>query len=157
MSRWRPLCCLPSSAAPDLRGSEPATRGSAGCALLPFHDRCSRGHWICHPLTTETERKHSIQALTSGAMAEVWAWVLGKIPSGVEVFDAHEDNTGFSVPFVRLNPHRDYEKEFERCVGRSFMGLKLHPLAQQFELDDERVARLLGMAAEAGVPVLIHP
>jgi hypothetical protein len=72
------------------------------------------------------------------------------------VWKAHEDYPGFFVPFFRLNPHRDYEKEFERCVGRGFMGLKLHPVSQQFELDDERVARLLGMAAEADLPVLIH-
>jgi predicted TIM-barrel fold metal-dependent hydrolase len=161
-------------------------------------------------LTTETERKHSIEALTSGAMAEVWAWVRKKIPAGAEIFDAHahigadvdgrtmraegmrermlaagvtrsivfplndpnarddysgpndvvwrahEDYPGFFVPFFRLNPHRDYEKEFERCVGRGFMGLKLHPLSQQFELDDERVVRLLGLAADADLPVLIH-
>jgi uncharacterized protein len=161
-------------------------------------------------LTTETERKHSIEALTSGAMAEVWAWVRKKIPAGAEIFDAHahigadvdgrtmraegmrermlaagvtrsivfplndpnarddysgpndvvwrahEDYPGFFVPFFRLNPHRDYEKEFERCVGRGFMGLKLHPLSQQFELDDERVVRLLGLAAEVDLPVLIH-
>jgi uncharacterized protein len=161
-------------------------------------------------LTTETERKHSIEALTSGAMAEVWAWVRGKLPSGVGVFDAHahigadvdgrtmtaagmrermlaagvtrsivfplndpnarddysgpndvvwkahEDYPGFFVPFFRLNPHRDYEKEFERCVQRAFMGLKLHPVSQHFELDDEPVVRLLGLAAEADLPVLIH-
>ena len=143
-------------------------------------------------------------------MAEIWEWVRGKIPSGVEVFDAHahigadvdgrtmtaegmrermlaagvtrsivfplndpnarddysgpndvvwqahEANPGFYVPFFRLNPHRDYEREFERCVRRGFRGLKLHPLSQQFELDDERVVRLLGMAAEADLPVLIH-
>jgi predicted TIM-barrel fold metal-dependent hydrolase len=161
-------------------------------------------------LATETERKHSIEALTSGAMAETWAWVQRKLPPGTEVFDAHahigadldgrtmtadgmrermlaagvkksivfplndpnarDDYSGpndvvwtayeefpdFFVPFFRLNPHRDYEKEFERCAGRGFMGLKLHPLSQQFELDDERVVRLLGMAAEADLPVLIH-
>ena len=161
-------------------------------------------------MTTETERKHSIEALTSGAMAEVWAWVRGKIPPDLGVFDAHahigtdldgrtmtaegmrermlaagvtrsivfplndpnarddfsgpndvvwqahEDFPGFFVPFFRLNPHRDYEKEFERCVGRGFMGLKLHPVSQEFDLGDERVVRLLGMAAEADLPVLIH-
>ena len=161
-------------------------------------------------LATETERKHSVEALTSGAMAETWAWVQRKLPPGTEVFDAHahigadldgrtmtadgmrermlaagvkksivfplndpnarDDYSGpndvvwtayeefpdFFVPFFRLNPHRDYEKEFERCAGRGFMGLKLHPLSQQFELDDERVVRLLGMAAEADLPVLIH-
>ena len=143
-------------------------------------------------------------------MAGVWEWVRGKIPAGVEVFDAHahigadvdgrmmtaegmrermlaagvgksivfplndpnarDDYSGpndvvwaayeefpdFFVPFFRLNPHRDYEKEFERCVGRGFRGLKLHPVSQQFELDDERVVRLFGMAAEANLPVLVH-
>jgi predicted TIM-barrel fold metal-dependent hydrolase len=161
-------------------------------------------------LATETERKHSIEALTSGAMAGVWEWVRGKIPPGVEVFDAHahigvdmdgrtmtaagmrermlaagvgktivfplndpnarddysgpndvvwsayEEFPNFFVPFFRLNPHRDYEREFERCLARGFRGLKLHPLSQGFELDDERVVRLLGMAAEADLPVLIH-
>lgn len=159
---------------------------------------------------TETERKHNIEALTSGAMAEVWAWVRDRLPSGVGVFDAHahigvdmdgrtmtaegmrermlaagvtrsivfplndpnarddysgpndvvwkahEDHAGFFVPFFRLNPHRDYEREFERCVERGFIGLKLHPVSQQFELDDPRATRLLGMAAGAGLPVLIH-
>jgi predicted TIM-barrel fold metal-dependent hydrolase len=161
-------------------------------------------------LATETERKHSIEALTSGAMAGVWEWVRSKIPTGLEIFDAHahigadvdgrtmtadgmrermqaagvnrsivfplndpnarDDYSGpndvvwaayeefprFFVPFFRLNPHRDYEREFERCLSRGFMGLKLHPLSQGFELDDERVVRLLGMAAEADLPVLIH-
>ena len=161
-------------------------------------------------MATETERKHGIEALTNGAMAEVWAWVREKIPPGVEVFDAHahigtdvdgrtmtadgmrermqaagvgrsivfplndpnarDDYSGpndvvwaayesypeFFVPFFRLNPHRDYEREFERCVERGFMGLKLHPVSQGFDLDDERAVRLFGMAAEAGLPVLIH-
>ena len=159
---------------------------------------------------TKTERKHSIEALTSGTMANVWAWVRERVPAGVEIFDAHahigvdvdgramtaegmrermaaagvarsivfplndpnarddysgpndviwnayEEHPGFFVPFFRLNPHRDYEREFERCVGRGFMGLKLHPVSQKFELDDARVVRLLGMAAEADIPVLIH-
>jgi uncharacterized protein len=159
---------------------------------------------------TETERKHGIETLTSGAMAGVWAGVRDRLPQGGGVFDAHahigvdmdgrtmtaegmrermlaagvarsivfplndpnarddysgpndviwkahEDHPGLFVPFFRLNPHLDYEKEFERCVERGFMGLKLHPVSQRFELDDERVARLLGMAAEADLPVLIH-
>jgi predicted TIM-barrel fold metal-dependent hydrolase len=72
------------------------------------------------------------------------------------VWKAHQDHPGFFVPFFRLNPHLDYEKEFERCVERGFLGLKLHPVSQKFELDDERAARLFGMAAGADLPVLIH-
>ena len=35
------------------------------------------------------ETQHSIEALTSGAMADIWSWVHAKIPAGVAVFDAH--------------------------------------------------------------------
>ncbi len=72
------------------------------------------------------------------------------------VWSAYEDHPGLFVPFFRLNPHMNYEAEFERCVQRGFKGLKLHPVSQKFELDDKRVVRLLGMAAEADLPVLIH-
>lgn len=72
------------------------------------------------------------------------------------VWSAYEEHPDHFVPFFRLNPHRDYETEFERCVERGFAGLKLHPVSQKFELDDPRVVRLFGMAAEADLPVLIH-
>jgi uncharacterized protein len=72
------------------------------------------------------------------------------------VWAAHEEYQGAFVPFFRLNPHKDYEAEFERCVQRDFKGLKLHPVSQEFELDDTRVARLFEMAAAVDLPVLVH-
>ena len=72
------------------------------------------------------------------------------------VWAAHEEYQGAFVPFFRLNPHKDYEAEFERCVQRGFKGLKLHPVSQEFELDDTRVARLFEMAAAVDLPVLVH-
>ncbi len=72
------------------------------------------------------------------------------------VWNAYEEHPDAFVPFFRLNPHKDYEAEFARCVDRGFSGLKLHPVSQEFELDDERVIRLFEMAAEADLPVLIH-
>ncbi|CAN5678354.1 amidohydrolase family protein [soil metagenome] len=72
------------------------------------------------------------------------------------VWRAHEEHPGFFVPFFRLNPHKEYEREFERCVERGFSGLKLHPVSQKFELDDERAVRLFEMAAKADLPVIIH-
>ena len=72
------------------------------------------------------------------------------------VWNAYEEHPDFYVPFFRLNPHLDYDREFARCVERGFMGLKLHPVSQQFELDDPRAVRLFAMAAEADLPVLIH-
>src|SRR5215210_1133626 len=72
------------------------------------------------------------------------------------VWAAYEEHPDAFVPFFRLNPHQSYEVEFGRCLERGFGGLKLHPVSQQFELDDERVVGLLEMAAEADLPVLIH-
>jgi predicted TIM-barrel fold metal-dependent hydrolase len=72
------------------------------------------------------------------------------------IWDAYEQHPDRFVPFFRLNPHKDCEAEFDRCVRRGFAGLKLHPLSQEFELDDGRVVRLFEMASEAGVPVIIH-
>jgi uncharacterized protein len=72
------------------------------------------------------------------------------------IWNAFEEHPDRFVPFFRLNPHLDYEREFERCRERGFRGLKLHPVSQKFELDDPRVVRLFGMAARADLPVLIH-
>ncbi|MDQ3841328.1 MAG: amidohydrolase family protein [Actinomycetota bacterium] len=72
------------------------------------------------------------------------------------VWTAYEEYPDAFVPFFRLNPHKNYDTEFERCVDRGFNGLKLHPISQEFELDDKRVVRLFEMAAEADLPVLVH-
>lgn len=75
------------------------------------------------------------------------------------VWRAFEEFPDALVPFFRLNPHHadgTSEKEFERCVGRGFRGLKLHPVSQKFELDDPRVVRIFALAAEADLPVLVH-
>ena len=72
------------------------------------------------------------------------------------IWSAYEEHPGSFVPFFRLNPHKDYDAEFGRCVSRGFKGLKLHPVSQNFELDDKRAIRLFEMAAEVDLPVLVH-
>lgn len=72
------------------------------------------------------------------------------------LWEAYEQYPDLFVPFFRLNPHQDYEKEFQRCLETGFEGLKLHPVSQKFELDEPKVVRLFEMAAEADLPVLIH-
>ena len=72
------------------------------------------------------------------------------------VWNAFTEHPDAFVPFFRLNPHKDYEGEFARCVERGFKGLKLHPVSQEFELDDDRVVPLFEMAAQADLPVLVH-
>jgi predicted TIM-barrel fold metal-dependent hydrolase len=60
------------------------------------------------------------------------------------------------VPFVRLDLAEDPHGEAVRCLDRGARGIKLHPRAQRFLLNDERLAPIFELAAERCVPILIH-
>jgi uncharacterized protein len=63
---------------------------------------------------------------------------------------------GRLVPFVRLDLGERPIEEAERCLGLGARGIKLHPRAQKFLLNDERLAPVFAVAAERRVPILIH-
>jgi uncharacterized protein len=63
---------------------------------------------------------------------------------------------GRLVPFVRLDLTESPIEEAERCLDRGARGIKLHPRAQKFLLNDERLAPVFAIAAERRVPILIH-
>src|SRR5215467_10941737 len=63
---------------------------------------------------------------------------------------------GRLVPFVRLDLTEEPIQEAERCLDLGARGIKLHPRAQQFLLNDERLAPVFAVAAERRVPILIH-
>jgi predicted TIM-barrel fold metal-dependent hydrolase len=63
---------------------------------------------------------------------------------------------GRLIPFVRLDLAEDPIAEAERCLDLGARGIKLHPRAQRFLLNDERLAPVFALAAERNVPILIH-
>jgi len=67
-----------------------------------------------------------------------------------------ERSQGRFVPFVRLDLNEDPIAEAARCLDAGARGIKLHPRAQKFHLNDERLAPVFALAAERGVPILIH-
>jgi predicted TIM-barrel fold metal-dependent hydrolase len=67
-----------------------------------------------------------------------------------------ERSDGRFIPFVRLDLTADPIGEAERCLDRGARGIKLHPRAQRFALNDERLAPIFALAAERRVPILIH-
>jgi uncharacterized protein len=67
-----------------------------------------------------------------------------------------ERSGGRMIPFVRLDLAEEPIGEAERCLDRGARGIKLHPRAQKFLLDDERLAPVFALAAERRVPILIH-
>jgi uncharacterized protein len=67
-----------------------------------------------------------------------------------------ERSAGRLIPFVRLDLAEDPIGEATRCLDLGARGIKLHPRAQKFLLNDERLSPIFELAAERNVPILIH-
>ncbi len=63
---------------------------------------------------------------------------------------------GKLIAFVRLDLAEDPIGEARRCLDLGARGIKLHPRAQKFLLNDERLAPIFELAGERKVPILIH-
>ena len=70
--------------------------------------------------------------------------------------DHAERSEGKLVPFVRLDLTAQPLDEARRCLDLGARGIKLHPRAQAFALDDERLQPIFALAVERNVPILIH-
>src|ERR671923_419550 len=70
--------------------------------------------------------------------------------------DFAERSGGRLIPFVRLDLAEEPIEEAKRCLDLGARGIKLHPRAQRFLLNDERLAPVFALAAERRVPILIH-
>jgi hypothetical protein len=98
---------------------------------------------------------------------------LGEIGARAAVFTMHEPDgypaandrilseaaasDGVLVPFCRLDPHTgDAAREAERCLDAGARGIKLHPRAEQFRLEERLTEPIFAVANERGVPVLVH-
>ena len=60
------------------------------------------------------------------------------------------------VAFCRVSPHDGALAEARRALDAGARGIKLHPRAERFGMDEPAVADLVALAHERGVPVLIH-
>jgi uncharacterized protein len=65
-------------------------------------------------------------------------------------------SNGRLIPFVRLDLGEGPIEEARRCLDAGARGIKLHPRAQRFLLNDERLRPVFALAAERRVPILIH-
>jgi predicted TIM-barrel fold metal-dependent hydrolase len=70
---------------------------------------------------------------------------------------AHAERSGGRlVPFVRLDLTERPLEEALRALDNGARGIKLHPRAQSFALDDARLDPVFELAVERSVPILIH-
>jgi predicted TIM-barrel fold metal-dependent hydrolase len=60
------------------------------------------------------------------------------------------------VAFCRVSPHDGALAEARRAVAAGARGIKLHPRAERFGMEEPAVAELVALAHEHRLPVLIH-
>jgi predicted TIM-barrel fold metal-dependent hydrolase len=63
---------------------------------------------------------------------------------------------GRLIALCRLDPHTDAVAEAERCLSAGARGFKLHPRAERFEMHEPTVERLVAIADERRLPIMIH-
>jgi uncharacterized protein len=60
------------------------------------------------------------------------------------------------IPFLRFNPATINENELHSLLGLGFKGIKLHPSAQRFVLDDKIFDKVYKSIILHNLPVLVH-
>jgi uncharacterized protein len=105
--------------------------------LLPFlqHDGVRRAFAFC---LDEPDREPAFRAANDRTL------------------EAARQSDGVLVPFARLDLTEGPVEEATRCLDAGARGIKLHPRAQRFLLNDERLTPVFALAAERRVPILIH-
>jgi len=72
------------------------------------------------------------------------------------VVEAAAASDGVVVPYCRVDPRDDALTEAVRALDAGARGIKLHPRAEQFGLDEPAIRDLVALAHERSLPVLIH-
>jgi uncharacterized protein len=72
------------------------------------------------------------------------------------IFEFNKSYPDNIIPFFRLDPKTEWQKEYEKRVSQGFRGVKLHPRSQSFGLASEIVMELYGKAEKDNIPLLIH-
>ena len=80
----------------------------------------------------------------------------GYAPANDHVLEVAAASDGTLVAFCRLDPRADAVAELRRCLAAGARGIKLHPRAEQFELDEPEVREIVAVADEERLPILVH-
>jgi predicted TIM-barrel fold metal-dependent hydrolase len=140
--------------------------------LRPWHDSLLSALPPIEPFDAHTHTGSNDPDGFRSSIDELLA-ALAEIGSRAAVFTMHEPSgypaandrilaeaaasDGVLVPFCRLDPHAgDPAAEAERCLDAGARGIKLHPRAEQFRLEEPQTEPIFAVANERGVPVLVH-
>jgi len=140
----------------------PSTREYLELALGPFFEQTQKFFKARIAVRTEEEMVAELEA--EGVFGVLLAWDAETYTGLPPVSNDYVASVVRRFPerfvgFASVDPHKGHAavEELERAVRElGLVGLKLHPVAQNFRPDDDRFYPLFAKAAELGIPVLIH-
>jgi hypothetical protein len=142
--------------------------------LRPWHDALTKA---LPPIASFDAHTHTGSHDPDGFKCSVEELLdaLGQIGARAAVFTMHEPDgyppandrvlseaaasDGVLTPYCRLDPKLGgaaAAAEAERCLDAGARGIKLHPRAEQFRLEEPETEPIFAIASERGVPVLVH-
>jgi hypothetical protein len=80
----------------------------------------------------------------------------GYPPANDHVIEQAAASDGRLVAFCRVDPRNDPLSEVGRCIAAGARGIKLHPRAELFDLDDPGVRDIVALAEQEHLPILVH-
>ncbi len=111
---------------------------------------------VIMPIATKVEQTDSIIAFAAAinrrysARTEALraAWLAGEpLPQGEP----------FLLSFASMHPDEPYiDRRLQEIKDRGFLGIKMHPMYQNFHIDDTRAVYIFKKAHELGLIVLLH-
>jgi len=80
----------------------------------------------------------------------------GYPPANDHVIATAAASEGRLVAFCRVDPRTDSVAEVRRCLAAGARGIKLHPRAEDFTMDEPGVQSIVAEADAGRLPILIH-
>jgi uncharacterized protein len=107
-------------------------------------------------LATQEEALSALEEVDSHALIFPLMEPAGYTEANRRLLDWSEEHRDRLRVLARVDPADDPLAEAKRCLDGGAVGLKLHPKGEGFEISDERLDGVFGLADEHHLPVMIH-
>ncbi len=127
-----------------------------GDEVRPFDVHSHTGADVDGSARTAEEQARDIESLDGRSVIFPFCVAGGYEAENRRVIEESRRHPDRLVPFARLDPRVGGAAAASSALTAGARGFKLHPRSEAFPLDHPNVDPILGVAGDAGVPVLIH-
>ncbi len=136
-----------------LVAAELAARGGE---IRPFDVHAHTGTDVDETTRSSEEHLLDLEAFEGRSVIFPLCVTSGYEAENRRVIEECRNHPDVLVPFARLDPRVSSAGDAREALAAGARGFKLHPRSEAFRLDHANVGAIVGVAAQARVPVLIH-